>query len=430
MKNLAHITPDPSSETAAKPLRVVVCGEVNSGKSTVINAILKGRVLPDFFGEKTRPFIHVRHGAEPSVTARFAAGREEQLDAMSSDVLKEAEACELVTDAAHLEGFEIIEMPFLNERDIRDDQIAFVESADLLVWTTIASQAWRLSEKSILDRCEKRPEAAVLVVSRADKLRSDEDREKLRSRVERETVDYFRSIVMMRGKDVVIDASSADEEAWIDTAAPELLQRLQELGTEVRAAQADALAAVAALAEANEDPAEFLDADPQSAKIVPLHETAEPVSTGLVQAIALARSTEPSSEAGPIEISTASTQPISDAARSKLADLMPALHGCDAVGIAPLGDEGTVEFLKGGAEDWSEIVSACQAMYRAESRLDLDAAGEPLQSHLSLTRHQVITQSYPRRGFALFMIAPTARMNHGIARTAFTRLTKALEQAR
>ena len=54
------------------------------------------------------------------------AGREEQLDAMSATVLKDAEACDLVTDAAHLEGFEIIEMPFLNERDICDDQIAFV----------------------------------------------------------------------------------------------------------------------------------------------------------------------------------------------------------------------------------------------------------------------------------------------------------------
>ena len=190
-----------------------------------------------FFGEKTRPFIHIRHGADVSVTARFAGGREEQLDAMSADVLKEAEACNLVTDADHLKGFEIVEMPFLNERDIRDDQIAFVESADLLVWTTIASQAWRLSEKTILDRCEKRPRAAVLVVSRTDKLRSDVDREKLRSRMERETADYFRSIVMMRGKDVVIDASASDDDAWIDTAAPELLQHLRGLGDEVRAAQ-------------------------------------------------------------------------------------------------------------------------------------------------------------------------------------------------
>ena len=427
MKNLAQITPDPSSETAAKPLRVVVCGEVNSGKSTVINAILKGRVLPDFFGEKTRPFIHIRHGVEPSVTARFAGGREEQLDAMSSDALKEADACVLVTDATHLEGIEIIEMPFLNERDIRDDQIAFVESADLLVWTTIASQAWRLSEKTILDRCEKRPRAAVLVVSRTDKLRSDEDREKLRSRMERETGDYFRSIVMMRGKDVVIDASSGDDEAWIDTAAPELLQHLQELGGEVRAAQAEALAAVAALAEANEE----ADAAPEQAKVVPLHNTAEPVPTGLSKAIALAHA-EPS---GPAETAqdraeTAPTRSLTDAARSKLADLMPALHGCDAVGIVHLGDDGEVDFLKGAGADWPEIGQACRSMYRAEAKLDPEAADEPLQSHLSLTRHQIITQSYPRRGLALFMIAPTARMNHGIARTAFTRLTKALEQAR
>ena len=149
----------------------------------------------------------------------------------------------------------------------------------------------------------------------------------------------------------------------------------------------------------------------------------------------MARADQRPATAEPVEsiqpaAAAASTASFSEAARSKLAALMPALHGCDAVGIAPLGDSGEVDFLKGDAADWPEIGTACQSMYRAEAKLDPDAADEPLQSHLSLHRHQVITQSYPRRGMALFMIAPTARMNHGIARTAFSRLTKALEQVR
>ena len=270
-----------------------------------------------------------------------------------------------------------------------------------------------MSEKSILDRCEKRPKAAVLVISRTDKLRSDGDREKLRSRVERETSDYFRSIVMMRGKDVVIDASAGDEDAWIDTAAPELLQKLRELGAEVRTAQADALAAMTALADANAE----AEVEPEGAKIVPLHEPAEPVPTGLAMAMAKARAHQTPAA------SAESAEPVTDApsfsgdARSRLAALMPALHGCDAVGIAPLGDDGAVEFLKGQSADWPEIGTACRSMYRAEVKLDPEAADEPLQSHMSLNRHQLITQSYPRRGLTLFMIAPTARMNHGIART-------------
>ena len=442
MTNLAKI-PDGPVDAATRPLRVAICGEVNSGKSTVANALLRARKLPDLFGTKARPFIHIRSGEDAAIKAVYSDGREETVDELTSEAAKDAQRCDIVAKSPHLEGFEFIEMPFLNERDITDEQVAQVESADLLIWTTIASQAWRLSEKTILDRCEKRPEAAILVVSRADKLRSDEDRSKLMSRMERETGDYFRNIVMMRGKDVIIDAAADDDEAWDNTGAPEILSYLQTLGEEVRGAKARAIQAVemiAADAGQDEDEAEE-DADTKTAEVVELDpsRTKSPLGA-LAQAVAQAKGVEltedgdaPSKPAAPAkEVSTEvpASPDLSPQARSKLEALMPALHGCAAVGIAPLGSDDEVEFLKGSADDWPSVGEVCKAMYDADAQLDPAAAGEPLQCHMSLRHHQIMTQCYPRKGAAVFMIAPTARMNHAIARTAFQRLTKAIEQTR
>lgn len=481
MTSLAEITPDTQEGTDIMPLRVAICGEVNSGKSTVVNAILKGCVLPDLFGGKTRPFIHIRQGDTPSLTARYAGGDDVEIDAMSSEALQEAEACALVTDAAHFAGLEIIEVPFLNERTLTDEQVAFVESADLLVWTTIASQAWRLSEKSILDRCEKRSKAAVLVVSRADKLRSDADREKLMNRMQRETSDYFREIVMMHGKDTVIEAAAEDDETWQLTGAPALLGHLQKLAGEVRDRKAAAIAAVEALADEQHETDDD-DQEPFDAKVVPLsrprvetglgaladavqiakssdstaktveddtavvdEESAEPVEEELVIEAAeaddagasVAETVEPVepdelTEDGEPPVFTAipDTPRISDAARRQIETLLPALHGCSAVGLSPLGDSDEVEFFKGDAADWAEIGPACKAMYAADARLGGGAPGETIQAHVTLRGSQLLTQNYPRKGLTLFMIAPSARMNHALARTAFQRLTRTLEQTR
>lgn len=486
MTSLAKITPDSQDDAAMKPIRVVICGEVNSGKSTVVNAILKGRVLPDLFGGKTRPFIHIRSGDADALTARYAGGKETALDAMTSDALQEAEACEFVSGADQLAGFEFIEMPFLNERTLSDDEIAFVEAADIIVWTTIASQAWRLSEKSILDRCERRPEAAVLVVSRADKLRSKADREKLLSRMERETGDYFREIVMMHGKDSIVEAAGTDAAKWETTGAPELLGHLERLSVEVREKQAAALSAVEELAESQFDAAEDADEEPapvSTANVVPLArptQVAEPVVEpepvaeaepdthaeaglgALADAVAMAKgkvvapvtveadtptepeaeveeTPEPVVEAEPIEAQAVEEPAFTEipdepkvpsSARAKIAELLPVMHGCSAVGFAPLGNESETEFLKGDAATWSEIGPACRNMYAADAKLDPQTAGEPILSHVTLRSHQFLTQSYPRKGVVLFMIAPTARMNHALARTAFQRLSRTLEQAR
>lgn len=454
MTVVAQFDPHAEGDGAPSTIRVVVCGEVNSGKSTLINALLRGRVLPDLFGTKARPFIHVRPGDRAQTQACYADGSETSCDELTSEVLREAASCNITRDAAHLAGLEIIEMPYLNERDITDEQIAFVESADVLVWMTIASQAWRLSEKTILDRCEKRPKAAVLVVSRADKLRSDDDRAKLLGRLERETEDYFRSIVLLRGKDTTIDAAGSDDEAWNLTAAPELAAHLGRLAAEVRTSKVAAVAALEDLVNSADDEEDMSgEIGMGSADIVPINAAAsdwvedtsagativvddvaeEPETREPETAVAPARPpmAHPAQiEASSDEVALPEGAVLSTSAQAAMTALLPALHGCDAVGVVALDDAAQLQFLKGSDADWPAIGSACHSLVSAGLKLDTTVQNEPFAAHIALRGHHFILQTSPRKKAILFMLAPVARMNHGIARTAFTRLARSLEQSR
>ncbi|MEM9317982.1 MAG: dynamin family protein [Pseudomonadota bacterium] len=423
MTRAVKIPAEASPETDQTPVRVVLCGEVNSGKSTVLNALMRGPVLPDLFGTKERPFIHVRTGDTAAQVVHGRDGSESTHDGLSDAVLQAAESCEIIGTSEHLAGLEIVEMPFLNERDITDEQIAYVESADIIIWTTIASQAWRLSEKTILDRCENRSSLAIMVVSRGDKLRSDEDREKLMGRLERETGDYFRDIVMMHGKDTLIAAAAEDDEAWETTAAPVLLTYLREMAEEVRDAKASALAAMVSLTS------EAMDDGEMTAEIVQLKpdpET-ETLEAQPQEDSAFAVIAEIPEDDAPIEEKAENSPLLPAKARTALEELLPALHGCTAVGLVALDGNDEVEFLRGSEEDWAELGAACISMHLAAKEIEPAATQEPLLSHMALKSHQFIMQSFPRKKALMFMLASSARMNHGIARTAFSRLVRAYE---
>jgi len=176
-------------DSASDVVRIVICGEVNSGKSTVLNGLLRQNVLPDFFGAAVRPYILVTQGETAKCGILRDGGEEEEVETFEGCDFSDSSMCMVVSDRDHLSGFEIVEVPYLNEKQIPDDMVDLISSADILIWTTIASQAWRLSEKTILDKLENRPKRSVLAVSRADKLRNDADRARMRERLARETPD-------------------------------------------------------------------------------------------------------------------------------------------------------------------------------------------------------------------------------------------------
>ena len=63
----------------AEPLRVAVAGRVKSGKSTLVNALLRHKVAPTAYGECTRAVTWFRFGYPPQAHLVFRDGGKQRL---------------------------------------------------------------------------------------------------------------------------------------------------------------------------------------------------------------------------------------------------------------------------------------------------------------------------------------------------------------
>ncbi len=220
---------------SAGPFRVVVCGEVSSGKSTLLNALLRARALPDNLGATTRPWVVLR-GPDPGaqsglsrtdpVMQRGDASGWHQV-ARPGDLRGAVGIC-IDTGQPHLAGIELTELPLTTAAAITPDQRHLIRDADALIWVTIAAQAWRLSERQILDALEDgRPARAIIVMSRGDKLRSDADLAKLQMRVTQETRGYFDEVLVLKASRVLLEEAGASDTAWQASGGRDLAGILQ-----------------------------------------------------------------------------------------------------------------------------------------------------------------------------------------------------------
>ncbi|WP_095590642.1 dynamin family protein [Actibacterium ureilyticum] len=232
---------DLGAEMGTKPVRVVICGEVSSGKSTVLNAFLRDNALPDNLGSAVRPVVYLRQGAASDVDVTYADGQKGKLDkAEDVQMLRGAQQISLLSDQPHLNGLELIEVPFTKAEELTPDQLDLVGSADVIVWVTISSQAWRLTEKSIVEALgSARPDHGILVLTRGDKIRNDNDRDKLLSRVKRETSDFFQHHMFVGGSGSQIEKAGKSDKIWQAIGGAKLAALLGGYVTEPAPAEAE-----------------------------------------------------------------------------------------------------------------------------------------------------------------------------------------------
>lgn len=191
-----NVTQFPKNPNVTSALRVVILGEGKAGKSALINAVARGVVI-------TQP-----SEGEGPVTLRHGVARA---------------AHDISHDLAHLQDIEFTEIACDHERPLTPPEQDMIAGADLIIWVTIASQAWRLSEQVICDRLRESVSCPmILAVSRADKLRSQTDIEKIAGRLHRDTGGRFEDIVFISASPAAIEASATDAHAWKATAGQKL----------------------------------------------------------------------------------------------------------------------------------------------------------------------------------------------------------------
>jgi dynamin family protein len=192
--------PAPAADARQKPVRVVVIGEFNSGKTTLVNALLGAAVLPASFTTHTAYMTVVRYAAKPSVRAEIAQRRRVTVDWQELDGAPAHHIYRLHVGMPldPLRTLRAIDTPGLGLGDESVDArtLRCCRTADLVIWCTPAMQAWKASELRAwlaLPKAVRR--RGILAVTFMDQLRSPSDAGRLLARLSADAAPLFRRMI-------------------------------------------------------------------------------------------------------------------------------------------------------------------------------------------------------------------------------------------
>lgn len=428
------------SGSESPALRIAICGEVNAGKSTVLNALLRGHVLPDNVGATARPLIEACYRPHPGADLLYPDGRHDSV-ALSEIPARLPQGTRVLiwSDEPRLQGLEFVEIPATTAEAVTPADLALLKDCDALIWVTIASQAWRLTEKAILARFEEvRPAKTLLVVSRADKLRNRQDRDKLEGRIRRETAGMFDDCIFLNGARATISGARGSDEAWKRSGALGILDHLHAWhGTDP----------ATLLAPAPREPENLIDlaafrqpvdevAPAAVAVVAPAAVAAPPVATPVAPQITKLVPAAPAAAAAPTPRAPAPAKdraPAPPAAAQPLAQMRQIMAQLPPGAVAGvLTTPGHCEVLSGDSAECQRVgailrgtVESLRASYGGFG-LDTDLATIALSS----PRACLMCEALPD-GATAFLMADARLLNVGIAKALMERLVQvATEPAR
>ena len=197
-------------EMLRRPLRLVVLGEYNSGKTSVTGLILGHGLLPVSVLSNTGMPVHVGHGLEPALYGINHDGIAIRIDGAGDDAL---------TDLAYRAVDIRLPLPWLQHHHVLDTPATltpaiFTPDADIAIWCTVATRAWTESERNLWSTMPPRlRKTAIMVATHKDSFYSDEDCDQVVRRLQSMTAGLFRETVLL--------SAAPPEDADLAPAGPE-----------------------------------------------------------------------------------------------------------------------------------------------------------------------------------------------------------------
>lgn len=193
--------PAEARSNQARRARIVVVGEFNSGKTTVVNALVGAPVLTPSCIAHTAHLTAVGYAAKPSLTAEAANRRRTPVagDRLDDLVRDDIRRLHVGAPLECLKMFRVVDTPGLGFADSESDRrsLQACRGADIVIWCTPAMQAWKASEEKAWLALPKTVRArGVLAVTFADEIATQSDLERLKERLRAEAGPYFRKVVM------------------------------------------------------------------------------------------------------------------------------------------------------------------------------------------------------------------------------------------
>ncbi|WP_208350517.1 dynamin family protein [Pseudaestuariivita rosea] len=175
---------------------IALMGEFSAGKSTLLNLLLGTSILPTQVTATQLPPVWMRYGeGEPFRMDVYGNRRSVDLNDIGSINVRKTRFIRVYSKAEFLKRCDLIDTPGISDPNIPAQVwMHAVGYANAILWCTHATQAWRESERSAwVSLPDRLKDKSLLLVTRADKLATPEDRQRVDARLEREAAPLFRS---------------------------------------------------------------------------------------------------------------------------------------------------------------------------------------------------------------------------------------------
>jgi len=220
-----------------RPLRLAICGESNSGKSSLANLLGRIESLPTAAISNTRIPTLIYYAREPQIwVVHGAPGHRARVRADPQGLPRLIFRLEVGLPSPRLRAVEILDCPGL----AGPEQIDLASHAvDAALWCTVSIQAWKESERVAWSRLPARLRSCgLLVATHADLLADARDRDKLLTRLRGECGSMFRDMLLVATVDALALAQEGEtsqvRDAWRATGADMLETALSALIDDAR----------------------------------------------------------------------------------------------------------------------------------------------------------------------------------------------------
>ncbi len=179
-----------------RPFRIAVLGESNSGKSTIANFIAGEMALPALPVANTRLPTLLHYAPVPFVEALHETGRRSALAPDDELPLEDILRLEVGLPSEALRGIEILDFPgSANPLFHACVSTALRHRIDAAIWATVATQAWRETERQAWLKLPQRIKSrGILAVTHRDLIRSGDDFAKLKARLQAVQQEHFGAL--------------------------------------------------------------------------------------------------------------------------------------------------------------------------------------------------------------------------------------------
>jgi hypothetical protein len=217
-----------------KPYRIAIMGEFNTGKSSLANLLIGNAMLPTRAVSNTRVPTLIRHSDEPQVLAVYEDGRTIPLGEDDKPELDAIIRFDVGLPVERLRVIEIADLPGISDPWLQEQKLDIASlGIDAVLWCTLATQAWKESERmAFVNVPAPVRQHGLLVVTNKDLLKGEGQEAKVLGRLTHLAGGLFRNIILL---------STPQTLTALDQPQPERTARLRVCGMEALESSFDAM---------------------------------------------------------------------------------------------------------------------------------------------------------------------------------------------